>query len=279
MSILKMFVGKLDLLLNQRNLNNRTPLETAFDALPRRKSFEAVKIPDKCNLSDVFFINCKANISVLLSPHEYFILTVFHHLSETKNYDGVNVGELLAISINKSRIYPILIMKVYAEREIQHVLEMSTKIPFLLSKSNSTYVIELQLNTKNALRCDGKKSALHEIVHNDRNIQWTFHSLPFLDPIFNRYSSKFLDECFDDRGYTLLHRSLIGAHLNIIRYLINKRMNLWQPSKDNKTSLEICIYNSPYTENGIIPTYYTLGAHYHTVEFLSSTKKKTRCTY
>lgn len=97
----------------------------------------------------------KANISVLLSPHEYFILTVFQYYHEKAKFSEVNVDELLEISINKSRIYPILIMKVYAEREVKHVLEKSLKIPFLLSKSNSPHIIKLLPAAINGLRCDG----------------------------------------------------------------------------------------------------------------------------
>lgn len=60
-------------------------------------------------------------------------------------------------------------------------------------------MIELLLNAINGLHCDGERSALHEIVHNDRNIQWTFHSLSFLNPIFKKYSANFINECFDDQ--------------------------------------------------------------------------------
>ncbi|XP_052063153.1 uncharacterized protein LOC127702888 [Mytilus californianus] len=166
--------------------------------------------------------------------------------------------------------YSARTVNLYAEQEVRDILERSFEIPFLLSKCNSPYIIELLLNSKNALRCDGNKSALHEIVHNDRNIQWTFHSLSFLDPIFEKYSVKFLDECFDDRGYNLLHRSIMGAHLPTIHYLINQGMNRWQPSKDNKTALEIFFLNSPYTDNGIIPTYYTFGSRFHNIQYVSS---------
>lgn len=212
----------LHVLLNQCNRNNRIPLEVAFDALPRQESFEAVRIPHNCSLTDVFFVECKANISVLLSPHEYVIFVVFQYIYNKGNFSDFDIGELLEISINKSRIYPILIMKVYAEWEFQHVLEMSSKIPFLLSKTNSPYITEILLNTKNVLRCDGKRSAIHEILHNDRNTQWAFHSLTFLNPLFHKYSVKFLDKCFDNQGYNLLHRSIMGAHLKTIQYSIEE---------------------------------------------------------
>ncbi|CAG2229761.1 unnamed protein product [Mytilus edulis] len=271
---LDMFEDKLHLLLNQRNKHNRTPLEVAFDTLPRRKSFEAIRVPDNCSLTDVFLVKCKANYSVLLSPHEYFIFTVFQYFYQKKNVSEIKISELLEISINKSRIYPILIMKVYAEREVQYILEKSSKIPILLSKSNSPHIIELLLHTENAIYCNGRKSALHEIVHNDRNIQWTFLSFSFLNPLFKKYTAKFLDECFDDRGFNLLHRSIIGAHMNTMVYLINQGMNLWQSSKDNKTSLELSIYNSPYTDNGIIPIYYTRGSRFHDIEYVSSNENQ-----
>ncbi|VDI52060.1 Hypothetical predicted protein [Mytilus galloprovincialis] len=271
---LKTFDRKLYLLLNQRNQNNRTALEVAFDSLPRQKSFEAFRIPDNCSWTDVFYVDCIANYSVLLSPHEYFIFTVFQYFDAKENFSEINLDELLKIAINKSRIYSILMMKVYAEQEVRYILERSFEIPFLLSKCNSPYIIELLLNPKNALRCDGSKSALHEIVHNDRNIQWTFHNLSFLDPIFEKFSAKFLDKCFDDRGYNLLHRSIMGAHLPTIHYLINQGMNPWQTTEDNKTALEISILNSPFTDNGIIPTYYTFGSRYHNIQYVSSVESK-----
>ncbi|CAG2252920.1 unnamed protein product [Mytilus edulis] len=193
---------------------------------------------------------------------------IYYH--EKANFSEVNMDELLEISINKSRIYPILIMKVYAEREVKHVLEKSFNIPFLLSKSNSPHMIELLLNAINGLHCDGERSALHEILHNDRNIQWTFHSHSFLNPIFKKYSANFIDECFDDQGYNLLHRSIMGGHLNTIKYLVRKGMNVWHFSKDNNSALEICIYNSPFTDNGVIPTYYTSGSRFQTIEIVSS---------
>ncbi|CAG2229765.1 ANKRD50 [Mytilus edulis] len=267
---LKLSERKMHLLLNQRNQNNRTPLEAAFDSLPRRKSFEAVRFPDNCSWTDVFFVNCKTNFSLLLSPHEYFIFVVFQYYHIQKSCSEINLVALLEISINKSRIYPILIMKVHADREVQSIIEKSFKIPFLLSKCNSPYIIELLLNTNKALRCDGKKSALHDIVHNDRNFQWTFRSLSFLDPLFKKYPAKYLDDCFDDQGYNLLHRSIMGAHSTTIQYLLDQEMNPWQQSKDNKTALEISIYKSPYNDNGIVPNYYTLGSKFQTVQYVSS---------
>ncbi|CAC5387353.1 unnamed protein product [Mytilus coruscus] len=88
------------------------------------------------------------------------------------------------------------------------------------------------------------------------------------------YSVKFLDKCFDDQGYNLLHRSIMGAHFKTIQYLISEGMNLWQLSKDNITALGICIYNSPYTDNGVIPTYYTSGPRFQTIQYVSSTENQ-----
>lgn len=92
---LKLSDEKSHLLLNQRNQNNRTPLEAAFDSLPRRKSFEAVRIPDNCSWTDGFFVNCKSNFSVLLSPHEYFIFIVFQYYHIQKNFSEINLVALL----------------------------------------------------------------------------------------------------------------------------------------------------------------------------------------
>lgn len=188
---------------------------------------------------------------------------MFQYFYIKENVSEIKISELLEISIRKSRIYLILIMKVYAERKFQYTLERSVKIPMVLSESKSPYITELLLNAENALRCDGQKSALHELVHNDKNIQLTFHYLSFLHPIFRKYSAKFLDECFDDRGYNLLHRSIIGViGTQYFFFYINQGMNIWQSSKNNQTCLEISIYNSPYTDKGDIPTYYTRGSRF-----------------
>lgn len=51
-------------------------------------------------------------------------------------------------------------------------------------------------------------------------------------------------------------------------------MNIWQPSKNNQTCLEISIFNSPYTDNGDIPTYYTRGSRFHSIQYVSSGDNK-----
>ncbi|CAC5364567.1 unnamed protein product [Mytilus coruscus] len=163
--------SEINVLLYCKDKRGYTPLKAAFDSLTPRQAFESLKIPLNCSLNELFSTTCKANLSVILLPHEYFIFTVTEYLSSSTYFTPLDVKDYLTLAINKSRIYPILILKSYTPREFNAIVSTSTEIPTLLAKSDIQIIAEHIFNVDNSLRCNNNESPLHQLVLNAMNGQ------------------------------------------------------------------------------------------------------------
>ncbi|CAG2247291.1 TNNI3K [Mytilus edulis] len=258
-------------LLQQKDIYGRTSFELAFEAMPEHDLFEPFKMPKNCSLNDIFSSTCKTNFSVLLSPHEYVILYLSQHFHSHKNFSFINVTDLLITSIKKSRIYPILTLKAYASDEFQTAVT-NPVLSSMISESPIPFLAEHILNIYSSSFCNGGRSPLHKVVQNERNRQWEFASYSFMDGLFVNYSIIYLDNCYDEDGYNLLHRSIIGGHPKAVRYLLENGMNILQKTKANQSALTLSILLAPYTRNGSIPSYYTNYSRFHSYKLVNQTE-------
>jgi hypothetical protein len=81
------------------------------------------------------------------------------------------------------------------------------------------------LTTENALNCNDGLSPLHRIIFNDRNAQWVYCNIEFLDKYLLEFPAQKLDVCFDSDGYNLLHRAIMGDVFKIkIGYTLDLRI-------------------------------------------------------
>ncbi|VDH96728.1 Hypothetical predicted protein [Mytilus galloprovincialis] len=260
-----------DDLLQQKDFDERTSFETAFEDMPEHNLFEPFKMPNNCSLNDMFSSSCKTNLSILLSPHEYVILYLAQYFHSQNEFSHVNITHLLITSIKKSRIYPILTLKVYASDEFRTAIS-NPVLSSMISESPTPFLAEHMLDIYSSLFCNGSESPLHKIVQNERNRQWRFSSYTFLDRLFVKFSSIYLDNCYDKDGYNLLHRSVIGGHPTAVKYLLEKGMNVLQKSKANQSALTLSILFAPYTRNGSIPSYYTNSSRFHSYKLVYQTE-------
>ncbi|CAC5364564.1 ANKRD50 [Mytilus coruscus] len=241
-------------LLYCKDKSGYTPLKAAFNSLTPRQAFESLKIPPNCSLIELFSTTCNAKLSVILLPHEYFIFTVSKYLSSTNYFIPSNVKDYLILAINKSRIYPILVLKTYSPNEFNVIVSSSTEIPNLLAKSDMHIIAEYIFNADNSLRCSKTESPLHQLVVNAMNGQNIFPLNFFIDHLFKKFSSQYLDQCYDKDGYNLLHKAAMGGNIETVELMLTKGMNISCPSKNDHSALELCIYSSPFLKNGYVPS-------------------------
>ncbi|XP_063397251.1 uncharacterized protein LOC134681538 [Mytilus trossulus] len=259
---------EINVLLYCKDKRGYTPLKAAFDALTPRQSFESLKIPLNCSLNELFSTPCKANLSVFLLPHEYFIFTVSKYLSSSNYFTPFNVKDYLILAINKSRIYPVLVLKSYAPKEFNDIVSTSTEIPSLLAKSDIQIIAEHIFNADNSLRCNKSESPLHQLVLNAMNGHDISPLNSFLINVFKKFSSSYLDQCYDKDGYNLLHRAAMGGNIGTMKLMLKRGMNVSRLSKNGRSVLELCIYSSPFLKNGRVPSYYVSGPRFHVLEYV-----------
>ncbi|XP_052074097.1 uncharacterized protein LOC127711981 [Mytilus californianus] len=260
--------GDINVMLYCKDKRGYTPLKAAFDSLTPRQAFESLKMPLNCSLNELFSTTCKANLSVILLPHEYFIFTVSKYLSSSNYFTPLNVKDYLTLAINKSRIYPILILKSYTPNEFNAIVSTSTEIPTLLAKSDIQIIVEHIFNVDNSLRCNKSESPLHQLVLNAMNGQDILPLTSFLIHLFKKFSSRYLDQCYDKDGYNLLHRATMGGNIGTVKLMLKKGMNVSCLSKNGRSVLELCIYSSPFLKNGHVPSYYVSGPRFHVLEYV-----------
>ncbi|CAG2247303.1 unnamed protein product [Mytilus edulis] len=267
----KVFGLLFEELIQQKDIYGRTSFESAFVAMPEHNLFEPFKMPDNCSLNELFSSYCKTNFSILLSPHEYVIFYLSRYFHSKRDFSHVNVTDLLITSIKKSRIYPILTLKAYASEEFRSAVS-NPVLSSMISESPTPFLAEHMLDIYSSLFCNGSESPLHKVIENERNRQWTFTSYSFLDRLFVRFSSIYLDNCYDKEGYNLLHRSVIGGHPKAVKYLLENGMNVLQKSKANQSALILSIMLAPYTRNGSIPSYYTNHSKSHSYKLVNESE-------
>lgn len=261
----------------QKDTNGLTPIETAFNAMSKRQVIEPIIVPSNCSLREMFTYKCGLNYSYLLSPHELCILSISQFLNENDKIDKIDIWKLVQLSANKSRLFPILMMKEYASNQFKNILMSSSNIEMLISSYQGPFLEEFALTPSNALKCNSSDhSPLHTILMNERNRYW-YHSTPeFFDLFLKRYSSHFLDSCFDKDGLNVFHRAAVGGHLNALKYLLSKGLDTNKLTNRNKTALESLINTSPYLMNGISPHYYDESLLFYIVRYQTPIHYKDR---
>ncbi|CAG2201364.1 unnamed protein product [Mytilus edulis] len=125
--------------------------------------------------------------------------------------------------MHKRRLYPLLILKVYAEDEFQNALLMIPEIHISIAEFDGPYIAEIVLNCKNAMQCNGKVSPVHKIIQNDRGKFWWYSGKNFLSS-FDNFTARILDICVDNEGYNVLQRAAMGGNMVAVQYLIDKGM-------------------------------------------------------
>ncbi|CAC5393572.1 unnamed protein product [Mytilus coruscus] len=143
----------------------------------------------------------------------------------------------------------------------------------MISESPTPFLAEHMLDIYSSSFCNGGNSPLHIVVQNERKRQWTFPSYSFLGRLFVKFSSIYLDNCYDKDGYNLLHKSVIGGHPKAVKYLLENGMNVLQNTKTNQSALTLSILLAPYTRNGSIPSYYyTNHSKFHSYKLVNQTE-------
>ncbi|VDI10522.1 Hypothetical predicted protein [Mytilus galloprovincialis] len=261
-------------LLTQRDTSEKTPVDEMFQAMQARTSSDPIRIPKGCQITDVFYTKCPTKFETILTNHEMCILKTMSYLYKTGMISKVNVSELLSIAILKSRIYPVLMLKIYAEQQFQHIVQNNPPLLLFITEYEGPSLAKFFLTKNNSLKCNGNFSPLHEIIMNDRNTQSMYHSNQFLKNYLEDYSSTMLDTCFDKDGYNLLHRAAMGGNVLGTQFLLNKGMNVSQLCGHGQSALDILIIKAPFSENDIIPSRFSNISPYQVLEFVSENRTK-----
>ncbi|CAG2188952.1 unnamed protein product [Mytilus edulis] len=141
-------------------------------------------------------------------------------------------------------------------------------MPNLLAKSDMHFIAELIFKADNSLRCNKTESPLHQLVLNAMNGQDILPLNSFLIPLFKTFSSQYLDCCYDNEGYNILHRAAMGGNIQTVKLMMTKGMNFSYPMRNDQNVLALCIYSSPFLKNGHVPSYYVSGPRFHILEFV-----------
>ena len=250
----------LGLLLKKKDKMGKTPLDEVFYSMPKHETFEALRIPSGCEIKDVFYTSCRAKHDLILTDHEMVIWKIALYLNKHGGFSEYNITDMLLTAIRKSRVYPILILKTYATDVFKHSILTNPDILNVVTEYEGPNIAEFILTTENALNCKGGFSPLHRIIFNDRNTQWVYCNIKFLDKYLLKFTAQKLDICFDSDGYNLLHRAIMGGNIKATQYLVNKGMNTSKTSLSGLSPLFISVTKAPYLENSVLPSYYTNGS-------------------
>lgn len=71
-------------LLTQKDINGKTPIDEIFKAMQKRKSFDPVRIPEVCEITDVLYSKCPTKFETILTNHEMCILKTLLYLYKKK---------------------------------------------------------------------------------------------------------------------------------------------------------------------------------------------------
>jgi ankyrin repeat protein len=258
----------LGLLLKKKDKMGKTPLDEAFYSMPKHETFEVLRIPSGCEIKDVFYTFCRAKHDLILTDHEMVIWKIALYLNKHGGFSEYNITDMLLTTIRKSRVYPILIFKTYATDAFKHAILTNPDILNVVTEYEGPNIAEFILTTENALNCNGGFSPLHRIIFNDRNTQWVYCNIKFLDKYLLEFPAQKLDVCFDSDGYTLLHRAIMGGNIIATQYLVNKGMNTSKTSLSGLSPLFISVTKAPYLENSVLPSYYMNGSTIQILQFV-----------
>jgi ankyrin repeat protein len=159
-------------------------------------------------------------------------------------------------------------LKTYATDAFKHSILTNPDILNVVTEYEGPNIAEFILTTENALNCNGGFKPLHRIIFNDRNTQWVYCNIEFLDKYLLKFPAQKLDVCFDSDGYNLLHRAIMGGNILATRYLVNKGMNTSKTSLSGLSPLSISVTKAPYLENSVLPSYYMNGSTIQILQFV-----------
>lgn len=210
-----------------------------------------------------------------MTPHETFfhILTVC--LKKEKLLNHWNITNYLIVSMHKRRLYPLLILKVYAEDEFQNALLMMPEIHIAIAEFDGPHIAEIVLNCENAIQCNGKVSSVHIIIQNDRGKFWWYSGKNFLIS-FDNFTARNLDICVDNEGYNVLQRAALGGNMVAVQYLIDKGMNVTVLSRNVDNLLYLAIVRTPVSEYSFVPLYYHNSTRVYIRQYISATDNVTQ---
>ncbi|XP_076093420.1 uncharacterized protein LOC143064441, partial [Mytilus galloprovincialis] len=259
-------------LLTQKDQCENTPVDEIFQTMEKRSFFDPILIPSGCEIKDVFYTKCQTKFEYILTNHEMCLLKTLWYLHQKDGFSKFNATKLLSIAIRKSRIYPILMLKVYAEEQFQHIVQNNPPFLHFITEYDGPDIAEFFLTRDNSLKCDGSFSPLHEIVMNERNTHSMHYNHKFLTQYLKDYSCKILDKCFDKDGYNLLHRAVMGGNLLGTQFLVKKGMNVIHVSRHEKSALEISIIKAPFLENDAVPLRYSKSFPFQVLQYISENR-------
>ncbi|CAG2254871.1 unnamed protein product [Mytilus edulis] len=248
-------------ILTQKDITWKTPVDEIFQAMQKRKTFDPIRIPEGCEITDVFYTKCPKKFETILTNHEMCILKTLFYLYQKEGFEKFNVSELLSVAI--------LMLKVYAKQQFQYVVQNNPQLLYFITEYQGPHIAELLLTKDNALKCDGSFSPLHEIIMNDRNTQSMYYNHDILNKYLTDYSCTMLDWCFDKDGYNLLHRAVMGGNFLGTQFLMIKGMKLLHSSRHGHSALQILFDKAPFLENGVMPLRYSDSSPYQVLQFVS----------
>lgn len=198
------------------------------------------------------------------------ILVILQKVFNLNSSNHFNFEKLATIAATKSRIYPILMIRIYANEFFLRLVESSSVVHNILHLYKGPFLVNFVLDKSNCLKCNSSGlSPLHSIIMNERNRNWMHSSFELLEEFLRHYPSTYLDTCFDKNGYNLLHTAAIGGNIIAMEYLYRKGMKINQITLQNTTVLEICISHSPYLHHGKPPDYYFDHGSYSVLRYKS----------
>lgn len=193
------------------------------------------------------------------------------YLKQMDGFVKFNVSDVLTIAILKSRIYPVFMLKIYAEEQFQHIVQNNPPLLQFITEYEGPNIAEFFLTKNNSLKCDGSLSPVHEIVMNDRNTQAMYHNSEFLTKYLKDYSGKMLDNCYKD-GYNFFHKAAMGGNLLGTLFLLNKGMTVSHLSRQDQSALNILVLKAPFLDNGKIPLRYGNSFPFQVLQFVSENR-------
>ncbi|CAC5364556.1 unnamed protein product [Mytilus coruscus] len=188
----------------------------------------------------------------------------FNSLTPRQAFESLKIP----FNCSLSELFSTTLLKTYAPKEFNAIVSSSIEIPTILAKSDIHIIAEYIFNADNSLRCNKTESPLHQLVLNAMSGQDILPLNLFLIPLFKKFSSQYLDECYDENGYNLLHRAAMGGNIQTVELLSRKGMNVSCPSKYDDNTIELCISSSPFLKNGQVPSYYVSGPRFHVIEYV-----------
>lgn len=176
--------------------------------------------------------------------------------------------------MNRRRLYPLLILNIYAKDEFQKAVSNNPDIVHLFAEYEGPNIADIIFSRENIINCKGKVSPLHIIIQNDRGKFWTYANKNSLSKLLEHHSAKKL--CLDNKGFNVLQRAAKGGNIEAVRYFIEKGMDVTVLSRKGDNLLYLAIVNSPVSENEIVPDYYYISNRIFVRQYILEKSNETQ---